>query len=369
MATATEKTISGFSEPNEHSLLLKDSQKIDIDSAFLLSVGVSLSTCTGFLAVWGYMNPGDVGKVCLCALICMVMRSVIFVASFLIGYYYVLPECLKVAPDDIHQLCMPGPIPVDAWIAKYGEKNIMVRDGLQRKIPHMFHVVFDVAVFTWAMQVLHLSPDGILAVSVLYRGMTVATQAVTLCNSSKMSDKCWYFVSATLFAAGRIRDGRHRWMNLSFVILSTFWGIFVAKIIWFKIIVTLFAPSQSSLLLQLMWMPVAIGDSFAEMVGSCWGKHWFNVTGVGEKNTKSIEGVVAMFVSTLVSSIWMISMAEREGVMQNASLHGWIVVSFMIAIATTLAETFSPRSTDNFTIPLSAGLVLYIAGLTFLASN
>eukprot|EP00933_Yihiella_yeosuensis_P022521 TRINITY_DN1774_c0_g1_i2.p1 TRINITY_DN1774_c0_g1~~TRINITY_DN1774_c0_g1_i2.p1 ORF type:complete len:365 (-),score=22.08 TRINITY_DN1774_c0_g1_i2:55-1149(-) len=363
------KYTSEFSELDEHSSLLKDSGKIGINSAFLLAVGVSLFACAVYSALWGFVHPGDVGKVCLCALICWVMRSAVYGANFLLSYYYVLPICLKVTPDDIHQFCMPGPIPVDTWIEKYGEKNIMVRDGLQRKIPHMVHLVFDVALSTWAMQVLRLDPSGILAVSVLYRGMTVAAQALTLCYSSNMSARCWYFLSATLFTAARIRDGRHRWLNLSFVVLGTFWGIFVAKIVWFKIILMLYTQSHAPLLLQLMWLPVAIGDAFAEMVGSCWGRHRFEVTGVGEKNTKSIEGVVAMFVSTLVSSIWVVFMAKQEGVIQSASLQGWVSVSLMIAMATTLAETFSPRSTDNLTIPISAALVLYIAGLTFLAGH
>lgn len=359
----------GLPKPDEHSSLLKDSGKIAIDSAFLLVVGVSLVTCVVYSAAWFIQNPGHFGHVCSCALFCFAARSVIYGANFLLGYYFILPTLLRATPDDIRQFCMPGSIPVDDWIRKYGERNIMVRDGLQRKFPHMIHLVFDVAMFTWSMQVWHLSAGDVLAVSVLYRGMTVATQALTLYHSSRMSTSCWYLLTATLFTAARIRDGRHRWLNLSFVVLGTFWGIFVAKVCWFKFVVILYAPSHASLLLQLMWLPVAIGDAFAEIVGSCWGRHRFEVTGVGEKNSKSIEGVVAMFVSTLVSCIWVIFTAKREGTIQSTSLYGWICVSLMVATATTLAETFSPRSSDNFTIPVSAALVLAIAGSTFLADS
>ena len=42
--------------------------------------------------------------------------------------------------------------------------------------------------------------------------------------------------------------------------------------------------------LQICWVPVAIGDSMAEIVGSIFGTHFFSVPGIGDINKKTWEG-------------------------------------------------------------------------------
>eukprot|EP00933_Yihiella_yeosuensis_P017880 TRINITY_DN14867_c0_g1_i2.p1 TRINITY_DN14867_c0_g1~~TRINITY_DN14867_c0_g1_i2.p1 ORF type:complete len:371 (+),score=19.43 TRINITY_DN14867_c0_g1_i2:74-1186(+) len=355
---------------DERTALL-NSNRVYITRDVWLAIGLTISLCGAFSARWFLLNSGDregVLQVLLCSSACFVMRSIIYGSSFLLGYHYVLPKYVGADLDDIHELCGPGTIPVDKWISKYGEEKILVRDGLQRKIPHMLFLVFDISAWTWAIQTWHLQPDAIFVVSVLYRGFIVVSQSLTLHYSTVMSERCWYLLSSTLHATPRIRDGQSRWNNLASVALLSLWGVLASKFLWFTFIVPLYPLSQSALLLQLIWMPVAIGDAMAEIVGSVWGKHRFEVTGVGDKNTKSIEGVVAMFMSVLLTSIGAAFLAKLEGRIAPGTMHGWIMVSFMIAVGTTIAETYSPRSTDNFTIPLVAAVALHIAGLTFLAA-
>lgn len=352
---------------DERTMLLHP-KRIYITKDVWLAIGLSMVLCGGYAARWCVLNSGrGILQVCLCALACFVMRSIIYGSSFLLGYHYVLPKYIGADLDDIHELCGPGTIPVDTWIAKYGEEKILVRDGLQRKIPHLLHFGFDIVAWTWAIQTWHLKPDAIFVVSVLYRGFIVVCQALTLHYSTVMSERCWYLLSSTLYTSSRIRDGQSRWNNLAQVAVLTLWGVLASKVLWFTFIVHLYPASQSALLNQLIWMPVAIGDAMAEIIGSVWGKHRFEVTGVGDKNTKSIEGVVAMFMSVLLSSIGAVFVAKHGGHIAPGTMYNWIMVSFMIAVLTTIAETYSPRSTDNFTIPISAAVVLQIAGLTFLA--
>ena len=105
-------------------------------------------------------------------------------------------------------------------------------------------------------------------------------------------------------------------------------------------------------------LPVAIGDSFAEVVGSLFGRRYFSVSGLGEINKKTVEGVAAMFTTTLVSLVVAVFVSTKENKID--SLQEWLIVSFSISITSTLAETYSPRSTDNFTIPGSTCIVLHI---------
>ena len=88
-----------------------------------------------------------------------------------------------------------------------------------------------------------------------------------------------------------------------------------------------------------VFMPIIVGDSFAELVGSVWGKRQIRVCGVGERNTKSIEGTMAMFMSSL-------AVLPCGAVFHDASL-GWYVLAVVVSGVSTFIELYAPRSTDN----------------------
>merc|ERR1740117_1579150 len=96
----------------------------------------------------------------------------------------------------------------------------------------------------------------------------------------------------------------------------------------------------------------------AEIIGSVFGKTFFNVNGVGQINKKTVEGVVGMFVSVVCFSALSVLHCWHSGGLVTAGLTGWMALVIVLAAAVTCAETFSPRSSDNFTIPLTAGFVL-----------
>jgi dolichol kinase len=103
---------------------------------------------------------------------------------------------------------------------------------------------------------------------------------------------------------------------------------------------------------------VAVGDAFAEIIGSCFGSYEFEVLGVGEVNKKTLEGVLAMFITTLVSCVGAVWFADSRGDLINGNSASWLTVAALVSVLSTVMETFSPRSTDNFTIPLSGYFVL-----------
>lgn len=95
-------------------------------------------------------------------------------------------------------------------------------------------------------------------------------------------------------------------------------------------------------------LPCAFGDCMAEIVG-VMGVLRFKVTGCGEENTKSVEGMLAMFFTSLFAiSPW------------NEFIGGWTGLAIVSFLA-TIGETWAPRCTDNFFIPLFSGLGCYIA--------
>ena len=158
----------------------------------------------------------------------------------------------------------------------------------------------------------------------------------------------------------RIRDGNKRFENLVAVVIGTLWGTILVKFLWIVSLVPIFPSSEHALLLQLCFLPVYVGDAFAEMIGSCFGSYEFDVLGIGDVNKKTFEGVFAMFFTTLVACTGAVFFADSRGELATGNRSEWVLVASIITLTSTVMETFSPRSTDNFTIPLSGYFVLLV---------
>jgi len=96
---------------------------------------------------------------------------------------------------------------------------------------------------------------------------------------------------------------------------------------------------DARLISAFTFLPIIIGDSFGEVVGSAFGKQTIKVWGMGERNTKSVEGTAAVFVSSLVS---LVGAALYEG----AALE-WYALAVVVSAVSTAIELYAPRSTDN----------------------
>lgn len=94
-------------------------------------------------------------------------------------------------------------------------------------------------------------------------------------------------------------------------------------------------------------LSMGYGDGFAALIGQRYGKHTFTVF----KGSKSIEGSLAMFVSTLVV----------------LALFTWVFAGsvpvfdlILIALMSALVEAISPYGLDNLFVPMLSSLLYFI---------
>ena len=112
--------------------------------------------------------------------------------------------------------------------------------------------------------------------------------------------------------------------------------------------------------LYLSWyifMPIIVGDSFAEIVGATWGKQKIKVWGMGEVNKKSWEGTAAMFLSSFLILL-------PVNIYFNLSWP-WYLFAIFVCLVATFVELFAYRSTDNVCMLIISALlsVAFIAAI------
>ena len=104
----------------------------------------------------------------------------------------------------------------------------------------------------------------------------------------------------------------------------------------------------------MIFMPIIVGDSFGEIIGSAWGKQKINVWGMGEINKKSYEGTFAVFASSLMCLIGASAYYELN-------IFAYIL-AFVCSFISTIVELYAPRSTDNvFMLIANLGCCLLFA--------
>jgi hypothetical protein len=89
----------------------------------------------------------------------------------------------------------------------------------------------------------------------------------------------------------------------------------------------------------IIFMPIIIGDAFGELVGSTIGKQKIQVWGLGEHNKKSVEGTLAVFVSSLICAVGAVIYYEMRPISY--------LLAIIVSSVSTILELYSPRSTDN----------------------
>jgi phytol kinase len=113
------------------------------------------------------------------------------------------------------------------------------------------------------------------------------------------------------------------------------------------------APIATAAVMAMTW-----GDAMGSIVGRKWGVHRYQTFG----HTRSWEGSAAVFVLSFIA-MW-ITLAALPGsqLSPNSDKIGMGVAAIMAligAIVATAAEAFSPGGTDNLSMPLLTGAVLY----------
>jgi phytol kinase len=100
-------------------------------------------------------------------------------------------------------------------------------------------------------------------------------------------------------------------------------------------------------------MVMSWGDGMAALIGKRFGRHTFVHMG----NKRSLEGSLAMFVTSFIVMLGIF------GTTHSLAPHDLMVAIPVAAIAAIL-EAFSPGGTDNLSVPLSSAAFSYFLQLT-----
>ncbi|HHQ47563.1 MAG TPA: phosphatidate cytidylyltransferase [Acidobacteria bacterium] len=113
------------------------------------------------------------------------------------------------------------------------------------------------------------------------------------------------------------------------------------------------APLAAAAIMAMTW-----GDAMASLVGQTWGRHRYTVFG----HTRSWEGSAAMAVATFaaVSAVLLLMPGSALSPASVAPAPGLaLALALLTTVVATAAEAISPAGTDNLSVPLLSGLVLY----------
>ena len=115
------------------------------------------------------------------------------------------------------------------------------------------------------------------------------------------------------------------------------------------------APIAAAAVMAMTW-----GDGLASLVGYGWGRHQYTFLG----HTRSWEGSAAMAIGSFIAMFLTLWLLPGSALSPNSEPFG-MVASLVLALAgtiiATVAEGFSPAGTDNLSVPLLTGALLYFA--------
>jgi len=157
--------------------------------------------------------------------------------------------------------------------------------------------------------------------------------------------KCteFHWTGNFVYQGCRIRDGQYGRFNQ---VVVNFWA-YCARIIMMTLLVERnFDEQTNKVLLALAMQPLIWGDTFGEVIGSFFGKREFEVRGIGEINKKTVEGTVAVFLSSFFSLIVTYKYLIEDGAL--AFRFNPYFVFFYTAFLCMVVEVGAFRGTDNF---------------------
>jgi hypothetical protein len=136
------------------------------------------------------------------------------------------------------------------------------------------------------------------------------------------------------------------WTGFKFVMVPI--GVQLAEV---------FPKEEFAPVFAMIWGSYIATDASAEVFGSLFGKQRIRVWGIGDVNRKSVTGIVAGFLASLVVGAGVVT-AHDLGT-------PWLVLSLVIATSNTLLELYSPRGTDDFTMATANALICWGFGAWF----
>jgi dolichol kinase len=120
---------------------------------------------------------------------------------------------------------------------------------------------------------------------------------------------------------------------------------------WYAVAVLLMALCQQAVPAAIALVVLGIGDPCAALIGRRWGR-------VRLVHGRSLEGTLAFVVSGSIAAAGFLALVHPE-----VGVLGTITMSLVGACAGSIAELFSRRIDDNFSVPLTAFAAAFVAML------
>ncbi|NJN18164.1 MAG: phosphatidate cytidylyltransferase [Oscillochloris sp.] len=106
-------------------------------------------------------------------------------------------------------------------------------------------------------------------------------------------------------------------------------------------------------------MAMTWGDSLASIIGRCWGRRKYTIAG----STRSYEGSAVMFLASFTAMFLTILLVPGSALGPLSDPVGAgtaLLAAGIAALLATIAEAVSPSGTDNLSVPLLAGGVVFV---------
>lgn len=233
---------------------------------------------------------------------------------------------------------------VSMILSTYDKRQIKIMDAINRRTGHTVINIFRIIFYVWVCD----SNELRLKTAILQLPIISALKVMT-----ESGDRC-FDIGRYIFQGSRVFDGQYGRFNL---VVVNFWA-YAGRIIMFQLLVrSNQSEDAKGVLFGLAMMPLLWGDSFGEIIGSFYGKLHFKVRGLGDVNTKTVEGTVAVFASSFVAQIYMYYYIFELKTDEFFVYHP-VYVFFYTCVIAAFVESAAPRSTDNFFLQTISLVVL-----------
>ncbi|PDV96930.1 diacylglycerol/polyprenol kinase family protein [Candidatus Chloroploca asiatica] len=119
------------------------------------------------------------------------------------------------------------------------------------------------------------------------------------------------------------------------------------------------SPSDRGYIAAAGTMAMTWGDSMASLLGRRFGRHKYTVLG----STRSFEGSAAMLVASTLAMFLTLLLVPGSALSPLSAPLGAgmaLTAAFAGALVATVAEAVSPAGTDNLSVPLLAGAMIFL---------
>lgn len=235
---------------------------------------------------------------------------------------------------------------VDVLCKTYGRKKIKIMDAINRRLGHTVINIFRIVFYVYLCQ-----DNEIRLKTAILQLPVISTLKILTESGSRLSD-----IGRYIFQGSRVFDGQYGRFNL---VVVNFWA-YAGRIIMFQLLVRAGHTDQGKgiFLFGLAMMPLLWGDSFGEIIGSFFGKMTFQVYGLGDVNTKTVEGTFAVFLSSFIAQLVLFYNIFGLSTDSGFFVFHPAIVFFYTCVIAAVVESAAPRSTDNFFLQVLSLLVL-----------